>query len=159
MYKKSTIAWTIAVLLFTTSSALSIGEDDKETGELQLTAEQYREITAGKIDFVPAVQLEKHEYSALQSDIDRIPIKPLPTCADLYKKFINDYGPTFQIWANKNCRTYYGIWCCPSGICYFFIEKPYRLCNWKDPIYIPKIPVWEWPQVEIEIPEKQIASN
>jgi len=42
MYKKSAIAWTIAVLFFTTTSALSVEKEDAETGELELTEEQYR---------------------------------------------------------------------------------------------------------------------
>jgi hypothetical protein len=149
MYTKSALAWTIAVLLFTTSNALSIGEDGKETGDIALSEEQYRESIYGKVGSLPAVKLEEHEYSALQSDIDRSGIKLLATCSTLYKQFMNKYGSTFQSWANKNCQDYTGVWCCPSGGCTFFIFRPYVLCNWRGPIYIPKIPVWEWPQVEV----------
>ena len=158
MYKKSMIAWTIAVLLFMTSNALSIGEDgtEKETGMVQLTEGQHRELVGGNMELLPAVKIEEHEYLALELDLDRIIIKPFPRCSYLFKEFMEKYRPIFQRWANKNCQTYIGVWRCPySGVCFIFIVKPYTLCDWKDPIFIPKIPVWEWPQLEIpqiEIP-------
>jgi hypothetical protein len=122
MYKISAIAWTIAVLLFTTPSALSI-VGGTDAGKLALTAEQYGAVVGGKIDFLPAVQIGKHEYSAVQSELDRYNIKPLAEFSDLYEEFMDQNRATFQSWANKNCRDYFGIWCCPYGGCSFFYCK------------------------------------
>lgn len=151
-------SWAIAVLLFVSSNALSIDEDGSETGDMELTEEQHRQLAYGSIDILPAIQIEKHGYSALQLDFDRILTRPVPRCSDLFKEFMDKYRPIFQSWANKMCRNYIGVWRCPySGICYIFIVKPYTLCNWKDPIFKPKIPVWEWPQ--LEIPEIEIRPS
>lgn len=155
MYTKLAVVWTIAVLLFTTLNALSIGDDGKETGEIALSEKQYRESIYGDVDVRPSVKLAEHEYSALESDVDRLGVKPLSRCSDLYKQFMDKYRPIFQNWANKNCRNYIGVWCCPYGGWIFFVVKPYVLCNWEDPIFKPKIPVWEWPQ---ELPQEEIIA-
>ncbi len=147
MYAKSAITWTIAVLLFATSNAASVATDGRATGEIAISTEQFRETIEGKVGTLPAVKLEAHEYSALQSDIDRSGIKPIATCSALYQDFVNDNFANFQKWANNNCKNYVGVWCCPSGgECIFFVVKPIVICRLTDPIYIPKIPVWEWPQ-------------
>jgi hypothetical protein len=73
---------------------------------------------------------------------------------------MDKYDSIFQIWANRNCRDYFGVWCCPYGICYVFIVKPDIICNLNNPIYKPVIPVWEWPQVEVpqvEVPQVQAS--
>jgi hypothetical protein len=157
MYKISAIVWAIGVLLFTTSSGFSIAEDETETGEVQLTADQYGAVYDGKNDSVLVVQTSEHEYSGLKEDLDRISFAPVSRCDDLFKTFLDKYLDIFQSLANKNCRVYFIIWSCPYGGYRFFVVKPYRLCKWEDPIYKPKIPVWEWPQVEAEIPVEEIA--
>jgi hypothetical protein len=85
------------VLHFTIATALSVEKDDRETGELDLTQKQYRGLINGKNDALGVAKV-------LKSVLDRIIIKLLVNCWNLYKKFMDDNKASFQKLANKICR-------------------------------------------------------
>lgn len=148
MYKKSLILGFIGILLFTTVNAASIA---RETGEVELTSEQYRAVLDGKIDSLTVESTGDNRFSAIKVPINVIFNITVTRCNVLFKKFLEDNLPRLQSLANRNCLVYWIIWRCPYGGYRIFVVRPIRLCGWKEPIYKPKIPVWEWPQLEIQL--------
>jgi len=151
MYKKSFILWSIGVLLFTTVNTVSITRESKETGELELTVQQYRQVLDGEIDSLTVVSTANNRFDAGKVVLGGIIRIPIIKCSDLFAKFLRANLARLQGLANRNCRVYFIIWRCPYGGYRFFVVKPFILCGWREPIYKPKIPVWEWPQLEVEL--------
>jgi len=148
MNKQLAILAIIALIYFNVISG-----EDKETGELQLTEDQCRQLVNGKVDSIDVVQIRGHAYSALEIHIKPIINIPQILCRARYAAFMLKYRFIFQLWANRNCRPYIGCWCCPyTGLCITFIVRPIRLLCLR-PIEIvvgPKIPIFE-PQLQIDL--------
>lgn len=45
-----------------------------------------------------------------------------------FAAFIAANRPTFEAWANANCRPFMSCWCHPCGLCVMFIIQPTRNC-------------------------------
>ncbi|CAF0850796.1 unnamed protein product [Adineta steineri] len=111
MYKILVPVWAItATLYFITINGTSITASDIETGQVQLTQDQYNGL----------VECDKN---VLEVSYDLI-IKPPTNCWTSYNKFMTANIQNFKDWANRNCRNYIGCWCCPQGdLCVTFIVK------------------------------------
>ncbi len=138
--------WTTIVLLFATASALSVQRESTASAELELTADQYHELSSGKSPYVVVAKIGENQYSGLSPYLDRIIDKKPPVdCWDLYQKFRAANKAKFEAQANKNCRDFTGCWCCPNGgLCISFIVKPTRLClDWTIAVTSVKIAAFQ----------------
>jgi hypothetical protein len=145
MHKKSAIVWYIVVLCFTPIYADDDGEIGEETGVLELTEDQFYDLTNDKIDSLQVAKLEEHQYSSLKSSPDTN-TPPLPVdCWKLSNRYMSANLAIFQAWANKYCRLYRSCWCCPNGgLCVAFFVNPTCLSSTiTDQTYAPKIAVFE----------------
>jgi hypothetical protein len=87
MYKASVIAWTVVVLLFTTTSAGDLAQCDVEKGLLELYKDQFRGLVNGKINRLQVANLGEHQYSALKSIIGPPP-PPIDDCWPFFDQYI-----------------------------------------------------------------------
>ncbi|UJR17959.1 hypothetical protein I4U23_004864 [Adineta vaga] len=154
MYKTLTLILLITVGVFTTINAATIERADIETGELELSEEQYQGLAQCDQNVLEVELKDKHQYRALKLIPYDIIIKPPTDCWWRYRLFMALNYQKYKDWANKYCRSYIGCWCCPGGgLCVTFIVKPdFWRCFIIDlPIFkekIPRIPVFE-PELDI----------
>ena len=146
MYGQPMIAFVFALLL---QFYVAAGQTDKETGGVSLTQDQFQAIyngTAAALATDPVVggrgfgyRVSSVIYGWTGWDYTYY------DCWCQFQRFLQCMRPFFQSFANRFCRPYFGVWCCPNTkFCFVFAVYPQKPCwIWNVPPYQSILPVFE----------------
>ncbi|CAF3026159.1 unnamed protein product [Rotaria sp. Silwood2] len=146
MYHLSTISCFVAAVLLLQSAT---GQNGTETGTLYLDSSQLNDLyngTAAGLLAEPSATGRASTYTATAIIYTYYPVPaPYLKCWCAFQQFLQCHRYFFQAWANRYCRPFIGIWCCPNTRwCYVFIIYPQRPCwIWAIPKYQSYLAVHE----------------